>query len=91
MREESVGRIKFVKTPRGYVRGLTAAAEYCGISDRGTVKEWFKSGGIRPRIINGQAFFKVSDMDRFMSPDSNPPGVEEEFWNGIKTAPAGQS
>jgi hypothetical protein len=72
---------------RGYIRGLQAAAEYLGISDRETLRSWCKEFNLPPRIIHGQAYFKISTLDRFMDPVSNAPGAEEQFWRGTTTSP----
>jgi hypothetical protein len=76
---------------RGYIRGLQAAAAYCGISDRSTFREWCREFEIRPRIIHGQAFFRIATLDRFMDPDSNSEHDEQLFWRGTETAPNEES
>lgn len=67
---------------RGYVRGVKAAANYCGISDDKTFRDWCRTFCVRPRLINGQAYFSLKALDNLMDPAANAPGSEEKFWNG---------
>lgn len=66
--------------PRGYLRGGAAAASYLGI-DRGTFRDWQNdpdlpgSKMLRPRIIRGEAYYKISTLDLFMEPSRTPVGT----------------
>jgi hypothetical protein len=73
-------------TEARYLRGIKAAATYCGISDRATFRNWCARFEITPRIINGQAYFDRRALDQFMSPERNAPGASELFWRGTATS-----
>lgn len=66
---------------RGYLRGSRRAAEYLDI-DRQTFRGWRDDTEmahrelLQPRIINGDPYYRIANLDRFMDPACNPPGVE---------------
>lgn len=63
---------------RGYVRGCRAAADYCGV-DRKTFRSWRDDvaladglrGLLKPRIIRGESYYRIANLDRFMDPVNN--------------------
>ena len=65
---------------RGYVRGCRSAAAYLDI-DRKTFRSWRDDPVIpesvrrllQPRIIRGESYYRLENLDRFMSPANNPP------------------
>ena len=67
---------------RGYVRGSRAAAVYCGV-DRKTFRSWRDDPAqsemlrklLKPRVIRGESYYRLSNLDRFMDPANN---VDEE-------------
>jgi hypothetical protein len=66
--------------PAGYLRGASAAAAYCGV-DRKTFRSWRDDPVqpeqlkklLQPRIIRGESYYKISNIDRFMDPANNAP------------------
>ncbi len=63
---------------RGYLRGCRAAADYCGV-DRKTFRSWRDDvaladglrGLLKPRIIRGESYYRLANLDRFMDPVNN--------------------
>jgi hypothetical protein len=72
---------------RGYLRGSGAAAVYCGIG-RKAFRSWRDDPCLpdhlrrllAPRIIRGDCYYRIANLDRFMDPINN---VEEES-NGFR-------
>ena len=73
---------------RGYMRGTTAAAAYCGV-DRKTFRSWRDDPAqpdllrklLTPRIIRGESYYRLSNLDRFMDPTNNM-GTEPAYFGG---------
>lgn len=73
-------RVAPTATLVGYLRGSTAAAAYCGV-DRKTFRRWRDDNLqpeqlkklLQPRIIRGESYYKVTNIDRFMDPANNAP------------------
>jgi hypothetical protein len=66
-----------------YVWGLSAAADYLGISRKtlwrirnSTTITAAEKRLLQPRIINGQAAFAKASLDKFMNPVLNAPGAK---------------
>lgn len=66
---------------RGYLHGSRRAAEYLDI-DRQTFRGWRDDTEmahrelLQPRIIRGEPYYRIANLDRFMDPANNPPGAE---------------
>lgn len=66
--------------PRGYVRGSKAAAAYLNV-DRKTLRSWRDDPAVpdhlrqllKPRIIRGESYYRLENLDRFMEPANNVP------------------
>ena len=55
---------------RGYLRGVPAAAAYCGMSEN-TFRAKVAPHIPKPRIINGQGYYAIRSLDAFMHPENN--------------------
>ena len=66
---------------RGHLRGDAAAARYCGV-DRKAFIGWQSDLDVKgrellkPRIIKGRKFYRISNLDAFMHPDLNTETTE---------------
>jgi hypothetical protein len=77
------GKVAKAAAPAGYVRGTTAAAAYCNV-DRKTFRSWRDDNTqsdqlrklLQPRIIRGESYYKIANIDRFMDPVNNAPDEE---------------
>lgn len=64
-------------TPRGYLHGDAEAAKYLGGIDRKTFRRWQDDPDtpqrylLKARIIRGQKYYRISNLDRFMDPALN--------------------
>ena len=75
---------------RGYLRGCEAAAAYCGVG-RKAFRSWRDDPCLPdhlrrllvPRIIRGDSYYRMSNLDRFMDPINNQPGEDLEFHGSI--------
>jgi hypothetical protein len=63
---------------RGYFRGTRRAAHYLDI-DRSTFRKWRDDKEqahrelLQPRIISGDPYYRIANLDRFMDPANNAP------------------
>lgn len=66
---------------RGYFRGSRRAAAFLDI-DRQTLRNWRDDPTIahrellQPRIIRGDPYYRISNLEKFMDPANNAPGSE---------------
>lgn len=54
-----------------WIRGYKAAGRYLGLSDPKTFRGWVKEFNLTPRLINGRAYFDVTELERLMDPSKN--------------------
>jgi hypothetical protein len=82
LRTEQDSRDLDDRWPLHFLRGAEDAASYLGIS-RSTLIDWQNTADPKkilvPRIINGRQYFTRAQLDEFMHPSQNEPGVETKF------------
>lgn len=63
---------------RGYLRGSLASAVYCGVGPK-AFRSWRDDPSLpdhlrrllAPRIIRGDCYYRIANLDRFMDPINN--------------------
>jgi len=61
---------------QGYICGDAKASAHCGIVPK-TLRRWQSDATLgnrdllKPRIVNGRKFYRIKNLDSFMSPELN--------------------
>lgn len=68
------------RLPRGYVRGIAAAADYLDMDER-TFSEYVMPH-VKPRLFRdgGHPWFAIRALDAFMDPARTPQGADTAFY-----------